>query len=687
MSQPPNDRQITQWQLGEWDALKNEQAETLLKVAARIELGDLSATTEPSFIEAERHQKLQLLRSVIHNGLGRSSLLLNRQEAAHQHFFQALQQGPCPGDPELLAPLRMTHQASKLGLDLNHLTALQLNITEPSQPCQPQNGLTRQLYAYIDQLLTQMAAQGKEMQLDGMPVFNGKDPFMAGKAVMALSYWLTEYRPGGPITNWRILKARHIIGLLENESSTSWGVFFYLKGLRHLQEAGLLDACFSVNHLLSLKEELHWNSFVDPVTFKLKSKPTNFYQVAYAISQLRFQLGWESAESSYRLLEALQDHYDNVSGEFGFADETQGKGRYDRYSFLLVAEIAHRMREAGLVLPQSLKKSLRGSADYVLINLNEQGDGFQYGRSIGAYGDAAFIEILTAAAWYGLLSAEEVNVAHYFSGKCTQKFIDYWWDESRGSVNLWEDGRVTDGYRSKYRILGECFSLVCQHLHAQNVWNQLGGGQSIFSRDNYRHWLNRLPKATLTWFHKGQEGEVQQAVFTYRDGGRVFNIPLVNGVEYAKKSAYLPIPYTSLDIQGLPDTSLPLLVPKIQLQNNEEIWPVDGFYNIELQQDAEGYVLSWKQQLNKALCLNTQYHFKQSVIERHDVITGSVSDIKSLLVQWPETVTLSDDVQPKSGMKLTFYGYQVFSGEREARCQPNLKASCGQFKSGWILAY
>src|SRR5690554_1085234 len=128
MSQPPNDRQITQWQLGEWDALESEEAETLLKVAARLELGDLSATTEPSFIEAERNQKLQLLRSTIHNGLGRSSLLLNRQEAAHQHFFLALQQGPCPGDPELLAPLRMAHQANKLGLNLNHFAALQLNI-------------------------------------------------------------------------------------------------------------------------------------------------------------------------------------------------------------------------------------------------------------------------------------------------------------------------------------------------------------------------------------------------------------------------------------------------------------------------------------------------------------------------------------------------------------------------------
>ncbi|WP_444989136.1 hypothetical protein [Halomonas mongoliensis] len=693
MSQLSDAKHVTQWQLGEWPALHCNEAALLLQVAARIEQGDLSATTEAAFTQAERQEKLKLLRSAIHNSLGRSALLLNRTEKAKQHFHNALQHGLFPGDPDILAPLRMAHQASQLGLNPNHLTDLHLHLSHQSQYRQPQSDLVKRLHDFNDRLLSQLAEQEESMVLDAMPVFNGKDPFMAGKVVMALAQWVTEYQPGDPITHQRIQRARSIIVLLEKEKTTSWGIFFYLKGIRQLQSAGLLDACFSVNHLLRMKDELHWNGFVDPQSFKLKNKPANFYQVGYAIAQLRFQLGWEDAEPSYKMLDALQEHYDVVSGEFGFADETQGKGRYDRYSFLLVAEIAQRMREAGLTLPENLKKNLRRSADYVLINLNEKGDGFQYGRSIGAYGDTAFIEILTAAAWYDLLSPEEMQAAHYFSCLCTQKFIDYWWDEARGSVNLWEDGRVTDGYRGKHRILGENFSLIYQHLYTQNVWSQLGFTQPKLSQDDYRHWLNQLPKATLTWFHKGQEGDSQQAVFTYRDGGRIFNLPLVNGVEYATQSTYLPIPYTSLDIQGLPDTSLPLLVPKIQLQGGGQIWPVDSFSDVSFQQDAEGGVVSWAQQLNDDLFLSTQCHFKPGVIERHDTLSGRISDIESLIVQWPETIAVSDGIHPASDMKsgsaikLEFYGYQLLSGERVARCQPDFQDSLGQLKSGWALSY
>lgn len=693
MSQLSDAKHVTQWQLGEWAALHCKEADPWLHVAARIEQGDLTATTEAAFAQAERQEKLKLLRSAIHNSLGRSALLLRRDENAKQHFYDALRHGLYPGDPEILAPLRMAHQASQLGVNPNHLTSLHLHLSHLSQHSQPQSYLVKKLHVFNDRLLSQLAVQERNMMLDAMPVFNEKDPFMAGKIVMALSLWVTEFQPGCPVTNQRIYHARNIVALLEKEKSTSWGIFFYLKGLRKLQSAGLLDACFSANHLLRMKDELHWTGFVDPQTFKLKNKPTNFYQVGYAIAQLRFQLGWEGAAPSYTLLDALQEHYDTVSGEFGFSDETQGKGLYDRYSFLLVAEIAHRMREADLTLPDRMKKNLRRSADYVLINLNEKGDGFQYGRSIGAYGDSAFIEILTAAAWYGLLSLEEMHAAHYFSVLCAQKFIDYWWDDTRGTVNLWEDGRVTDSYRGKHRILGENFTLIYQHLYTQNIWNQLGFTQPRISRDDYRHWLNQLPKATLTWFHKGQEGESQQAVFTYRDNERVFNLPLVNGGEYATQSTYLPIPYTSLDIQGLPDTSLPLLVPKIQLHNGKKIWPVGSFFEIAMQQDAEGYVVSWTQQLNDNLFLSTRYHFRRGVIERHDVLSGGIRDIESLIVQWPESILTSEimqpasDIKPSSAMLLRFYGYQPFPGERIAYCQPDFQASVSQLKTGWILTY
>lgn len=670
-----NMKAITQWQLGEWIALKDNTQDDTLKLAAHLEMGDFQITQDGSYQQASKHEKAALLISAIHNGLGRSALLMGKQEEAKEHFQQALQNGPYPGDSQLLTPLRMAHQASQLGLNLNHLTGLQLHLSQENQLREKQTPQVKQLYQFLDQLLSQLATQGRNMELDGMPVFNGKDPFMAGKTIMALAYWVTEYQAGDPLTGERAHQARKIIRLLENEKSTSWGVYFYLKGLRQLQTAGLLDACFSINHLIQLKEELHWNTFVDPKTFQLKNKPTNFYQVAYAIAQLRFQLGWESAAASYELLSALQNHYEEVSGECGFADETQGKGRYDRYSFLFVAEIAHRMREAGLPLPKNLKENLRKSADYVLINLNEEGDGFQYGRSIGAYGDSAFLEILTAAAWYELLTEEELKAAHYFSQRCTQKFTNYWWDAKRGTVNLWEDGRVTDGYRGKHRILGENFSLIYQHLYTQGIWQQLGYSQELLSQEAYKEWLCKLPKATLTWFHEGEAGDYQQAEFTFRDQSHIFNLPLVNGDLYSKQSVYLPIPYSSLGIQGQPDIEQPLLTPAVQTLSGEAYWAISHFEGIQLKEAAEGYTLSWKQNLHENLKITTSYLFKQGLIERVDILETKVNNLQNVVMAYPEKIS----------KKLSFQGYQENKKKSVIYTPPSKPKD--QHKLGWSLTF
>jgi hypothetical protein len=44
----------------------------------------------------------------------------------------------------------------------------------------------------------------------------------------------------------------------------------------------------------------------------------------------------------------MLDHYRIYSGEYGFADETDGSGRFDRYSVLLIGEIAQRFIETGM---------------------------------------------------------------------------------------------------------------------------------------------------------------------------------------------------------------------------------------------------------------------------------------------------------------------------------------------------
>ncbi|KAI1691183.1 hypothetical protein DdX_22039 [Ditylenchus destructor] len=74
------------------------------------------------------------------------------------------------------------------------------------------------------------------------------------------------------------------------------------------------------------------------------------------IARLRHLMGWEDAPPADQLLARTLDHYRRYSGEFGFADETEGKGRFDRYSVLLIGEIAKRLIETGMTPSAEVKR-------------------------------------------------------------------------------------------------------------------------------------------------------------------------------------------------------------------------------------------------------------------------------------------------------------------------------------------
>ncbi|MBL7537610.1 hypothetical protein INQ15_24815, partial [Escherichia coli] len=74
----------------------------------------------------------------------------------------------------------------------------------------------------------------------------------------------------------------------------------------------------------------------------LHGLPNNYYGVAFSVARLRYLLGWEDEVGSKALLERMIAHYRIYSGKYGFADETDGHGRFDRYSVLLIGEIAQR---------------------------------------------------------------------------------------------------------------------------------------------------------------------------------------------------------------------------------------------------------------------------------------------------------------------------------------------------------
>jgi hypothetical protein len=362
--------------------------------------------------------------------------------------------------------------------------------------------------------------------------------------------------------------------------------------------------------------------------------------VAFGIAEHRAKLGWDDPVHGEILLQKMLHHYRKHSGKYGLADETEGQGRYDRYSVLLVAEIAQRFRETDRKLTPELQTWLRNSAEFVLVNLNENGDGFQFGRSIGAYGDTAFLEILSAAAWHGVLTPVETRMAYVFARRATRKFLEFWYDESRQSVNLWEDGRRTDRYRSKNRILGENLSLLHQHIYTHRIWKQLQVKPSLKLDDEFTDWLAQLPRYTLTRF---SDDQAAKAALTVRDGKRLFSVWLVNPANYHSNGAYTPAPFSPGLVQAVPDKPIYPLMPVVELNDGSLLMPSAYFDDIELEENGENAVLICRQsglvterkgKLNRdqRVTLQTRFEFSPGCIRRHDEFNttedGSIASVQ-----------------------------------------------------------
>ncbi|MDB6160271.1 MAG: hypothetical protein JWO04_3977 [Gammaproteobacteria bacterium] len=442
------------------------------------------------------------------------------------------------------------------------------------------------------ELLVRLAKEGRELSLDGVPVFNGDDKFLPGKIALGLAEFLVTVPADDPRRSEYIAGFRRISKLTVDDANDTWGIYYYMSGLNKLHEAGMLSAAVDRLTLAKLRVWLDWRSFVDVDTHALIDHPNNYYCVAFGIARLRVQMGWEDTSGSERLLQKMLEHYRQFSGEYGFADETDGEGRFDRYSVLLSAEIAQRFIETGSQPPPEVGGWVRKSADVMLQRLNPNGDGFEYGRSLGPYGLTAIVEVLTAAAALGVLNEQEKALSYAFVCRAGQHYVDFWLNRKTGSVDMWDQGRRTDAYRGKFRILGENLSLAHQFVYTSATWNQLGYQDKPPSPD-FMAGLAHLPKRTVTWFARG---EYDRMLLTLRDRGHVIGLPLINGGQSQHMhSPYFPIPFSPGMLDGIADGNSPQLIPQFSLSEGSVLAPLVYFQHVKVTERGKETIITFQQ--------------------------------------------------------------------------------------------
>ncbi|MBQ1559717.1 hypothetical protein [Caulobacter sp.] len=502
-------------------------------------------------------------------------------------------------------------------------------------------------------LADKLLAEKRDMTLDGVKVFEADDKFLPGKIAVGLAYLIIDTPRNDPRSAKYLAAYRQIADMTVDDPNETWGVYYYCQAIVMLKQAGLLDQAISPATLDKLKAKLDWRRFVRERDMTLIGLPNNYYGVAFSVARLRYRLGWEDASASEALLARTLDHYRQYSGQYGFADETDGDGRFDRYSVLLIGEISHRLIEAGMPASPEVRAWLRRSVDLMLPRLNPRGEGFEYGRSIGTYGETAFLEVLTAAAKLGVLTPEEKAMAYAFSARVAARYMDFWFDPATSSVDMWGHGRRTDAYRGKHRILGENLSLGRQYIYTNAIWNELGFKDKA-PDPGFQAWLDRLPKRTVTWFARGR---YDRLVVTLRDGGHVIGLPIINGGEgQHMNTPYYPIPFSPGMLQGVADGVFPQLLPRLTLEDGARLAPLAYAKGVKVEGRGARTTVSYAQdQLDRLggkapvaddrVGLSTTYRFEPGRISRTDVFT------------------------PKPGVmiKATDLAFASFSGQAETR--------------------
>ena len=543
-------------------------------------------------------------------------------------------------------------------------------VTAPPMDVTVRTRLVPQVEALIQKLLREKRAT----TLAGIRIFESNDKFLPGKLSVAMAYRITELPEGDPRLARRLADFAEIAALTIEDPNDSWGIYYYMTALDALHARGLLERALPAATLAKLRTRLDWRRFVDG-DLKLIALPNNYYGVAFSIARLRYRLGWEDASASEQLLARMLDHYRLYSGQYGFADETEGKGRFDRYSVLLIGEIAQRLVESGMTPSAEVKAWLRRSVDLLLPRFNLTGEGFEYGRSIGTYGETAFLEVLTAAARLKVLTPVEERMAYAFSTRIAARYMDFWIDPATGSVDMWGQGRRTDTYRGVNRVFGENLSLARQYIYTNAIWNDLGYRGKAPDR-GYARWLTTLPRLTTTWFARG---EYDRALFTLRDRGRVIGLPLINGAEGQHMNApYFPVPFSPGMLEAAADGDYPHLLPKVTLSDGTELMPLAFFKDARVLRRGSVTEVRWRQEALDRMggkdarpdargSIETRYIFAPGRITREDRLRISGGAPVRLDMEFP-TFSRGVSMQGPASARFAQGEVKSFAAEGYGRC-------------------
>ncbi len=442
------------------------------------------------------------------------------------------------------------------------------------------------VYPHLNYLIQKMAEGGKDTTWMGLHCLQDKENFTGGALMLAASQLLVyqqRVQPENVQKSWN--HWLQFAGWAAEGKMATWGKLSALKSLWVLQQAGIWED-IPKQLLEQLKGLTEYHDFFDVETMQLRGYATNYLHVAMAVAGYREKLGFEPFGMSGKIFALFLQKLRTRSPE-GWMDDSEGYGRFDRYSFLIHTELADTCNALGIPIPQQVKDGVRRSLKLLLDLYNPQGNGVAYGRSLSAHGDLTAPEVVSTAAREGLLEEGQRGCALQYCCAGIKRVLQFWFNREMHSFDLWFHGRTTNRYRQVHRIMEVNLDLCAQligTLHNMELAGLAECDMDIAGMD-----VSKKQSCVKTTFL-----EPQNSFYAVRTPQRLWQLPVVGTGKLYRYPAYYPLPMAPQFMELPPENpvngrALPVFLPLAELQDGRIVLPVQYFAGSSMQ-NANGEI-------------------------------------------------------------------------------------------------
>lgn len=392
-----------------------------------------------------------------------------------------------------------------------------------------------------------------------------------------------------------LLQYRDLLRYLLRTRNQTWGLSNAMAGLMDLRRLGLEDGedyirlVFDQADIRYMKNDLHWKRHFDAKRKKLIALPNNYFPVMTWVALGRYRLGWDDESMLEYFTEKCLSIFRDLSTH-GWFDDT-GCGTYDVYHSVATFELTELLHAYDPKLVAHMEPYCNNLVDEYLYMGQLDGSGFPFGRTIGVNGDMWMASGLLVTMFSGFGKKEHYRNYYDLAVAAMTKSMHFWYDKQRHISNKWFDGRKTDPYMDKHRIVDATYDLYLRLIQCHDLIEKLPVDD----------WADQSPPIDHggELFVHWQEGRQTKATFVYKDRDLSFSFPLTchgkPGGWLHYESNYLPNVRTNFFFETPIYVYQPYLNPRITLTDGTSFMPYAFYENVKADEIAGGFQLSFGQ--------------------------------------------------------------------------------------------